>query len=125
MNVPAIDIPGDIPGDISGDISERDSTALSLEAVELELALQLSDATQFDRVLADARATLLFAVHGADVADAPSVSAVVVGEGDNRQFLIVTRPPDGNVCVEDARTSRNPLARLAPSFAAVMERWAG
>jgi hypothetical protein len=116
MTVPAMDI--------SVDISSPDIAGLSLEAVELELALQLADAAQFDRVLADAGATLLFAVRGADAADAPSVSAVVVGEGENRQFLIVTRPPDGDLSVEDARTSRNPLARLAPSFAAVMERWA-
>lgn len=95
----------------------------SLEAVELELVLQASD--DLEAALGQAGAKLLFRVHEGGAPDAPFSAAVVVGEGAERRFLIVRRPAGGAVSVEPVETSGDPLARLAPSFAAVMERWPG
>ncbi|MBX3529222.1 MAG: hypothetical protein KF849_01360 [Rhizobiaceae bacterium] len=105
------------------DIDAVPDIPLSLEAVELELALQAAEAEEFDKALHGAGARLLFGVHPATGTAQPYVAAVVVGDGADRQFLIVTRPAEGAVSVETAETSKSPLARLAPSFAAVMERW--
>lgn len=93
----------------------------SLEAVELELVLQAS--ADLEAALERAGAKLLFRVHEGGRPDAPFSAAVAVGEGAERRFLIVRRPADGAVTVEPAETCGDPLARLAPSFAAVMERW--
>ncbi len=112
-----------VPATIQSELETALEIPLSLEAVELELALQSADTADFDATLRSAGARVLFAVHPAAGSDAPFVAAVVVGDGEERQFLIVTRPADGSVSVETAEASRSPLARLAPSFAAVMERW--
>jgi hypothetical protein len=111
-----------VPATKQSDIETTLDIPLSLEAVELELSLQTAQTADLDAALRSAGARVLFAVHPATGSDAPFVAAVVVGDGEERQFLIVTRPADGAVSVETAETSGSPLARLAASFAAVMER---
>ena len=101
----------------------------SLEAVELELALQATSGTDTDfekalgPALDEAGARLLFDIRMIGDNQNDYVAAVSVGEGDDRQFLIVTRPSSGSPSVELAETSQLPIARLAPAFADVMERW--
>src|SRR5690606_25297101 len=106
------------------DESELDIPAFSLEAVGLELALQGAEGDDFADALASAGARLLFRMNLANGPKSPFVAAVAVGDGKQSQLLIVTRPANGAVTVESVESSDSPLARLAPSFAAVMERWA-
>ena len=113
MTVPALQ-PASTDIELSG---------LSLEAAGLEIALQSSRPEDFARVLAGAGARLLFRMNTGVGEGGPYVAAVAVGEGAQREFLIVTRPAEGAVSVEPAVSSESPVARLAPSFVAVMERW--
>lgn len=88
---------------------------------DIELAVRHAEPDELDAALRDAGASLLFDIKGGP--DSPYVAAVAIGDGADRQFLIVTRPAGGDVHVEPAEESQSPLARLVPSFAAVMERW--
>lgn len=104
------------------------ATTISLETIELELALQSQDRVQagFEgavrQALAKAGGTLLFHMRLDDGDAARWTAAVSVGDGDQRQFLIVTIPAEGDVSIEPLDRSAEPLARIAPAFAEVMER---
>ncbi len=102
-----------------------ESSPVSLEALGLELALQTSGSAEadFGTALDEAGAKLLFDIHVAAAGGEDYVAAVTVGDGPERQLLIVTRPSSGAVSIEPAETSTSPIARLAPAFADVMERW--
>jgi len=103
--------------------------AHSLETIELELALQSQDTVQngFEgavrQALARTGGVLLFHMRMEDDAGAPRwTAAVAMGNGEDRQFFIVSIPADGAVRIEPLAQSDEPLARIAPAFADVMER---
>lgn len=102
--------------------------ATSLETIELELALQSQDTVQagFEgavrQALEKAGGALLFHMRVDDGEATRWTAAVSIGAGDERQFLIVTIPAEGSVRIEPLDQSDEPLARIAPAFAEVMER---
>jgi hypothetical protein len=66
--------------------------------------------------------TLLFKVRVEDEAEALHAAAAAVGLGDGRQFLLLTLPVrGGQLKVETASQSANPLARIAESYAGLMD----
>ena len=97
------------------------------ETLGLELALQDAGEQEFARAVESAGARMLFGMRipaqSATDGEAPYVAALAVGEGDHQHFLIVTRPAGGDLSIEAAETSDLPIARIAPSFAAVLSRW--
>ncbi len=106
---------------------DRDEAA-SLETIELELALQFQDTTQHGfegalrQALEKAGGALLFHMRVDDADGTHWTAAVSVGSGEDRQLLIVTIPGDGPARIESSEDSSEPLARIAPAFADVMER---
>lgn len=103
---------------------------LSLETIELELALQSQDTVQsgfegaLRQALEKAGGTLLFHMRVEEAGASRWTAAVSIGNGDDRQFLIVTIPGDGSPLIEPLEKSGEPIARIAPAFAEVMERLA-
>lgn len=101
---------------------------ISLETIELELALQSQATVQagfegaVSRALEKAGGALLFHMRVDDGEATRWTAAVSIGAGQERQFLIVTIPAEGNVRIEPLDQSDEPLARIAPAFADVMER---
>ncbi len=93
------------------------------EIFGVDLPLEDGAGAGFDAAIAEAGASLLFSVQIADGAAERQVAAVIVGTGASRRFLIVTQPQDGPASVEAAESSHSPLAPLARSYAAVLERW--
>jgi len=66
--------------------------------------------------------TLLFKVRLEDDMQALHAAAAAVGFGDGRQFLLLTLPVrGGQLKVETASQSGNPLARIAESYAGLMD----
>lgn len=108
------------------DVSTED--AATLETIELELALQFQDTVQtgFEGALRQALersgGTLLFHMRVGDADGTHWTAAVSVGSGEDRQILIVTIPGDGPARVERTDRSKEPIARIAPAFADVMEK---
>lgn len=104
------------------------AAAISLETIGLELALQSQDTVQtgFEgavrQALEKAGGTLLFHMRVDDGSATRWTAAVSIGAGDERQFLIVTIPADGNVRIEPLDQSDEPVARIAPAFADLMEK---
>ncbi len=100
----------------------------SLETIELELALQSQDTVQagfegaLRQALEKAGGTLLFHMRVDDESGTHWTAAVSVGDGDDRQILIVTIPSDGPARIEPTESSPEPIARIAPAFAEVMDR---
>jgi len=111
------------PTDVS-----KENTAVSLETIELELALQAQDTVQagfegaLRQALDQAGGTLLFQMRVDDESGTRWTAAVSVGSGEDRQLLIVTIPSDGPARIEPMEESSEPIARIAPAFADVMER---
>lgn len=109
------------------EVVDRD-TAASLETIELELALQFQDTTQHGfegalrQALEKAGGTLLFHMRVDDTDGTHWTAAVSVGSGEDRQLLIVTIPSEGPARIESSEASAEPIARIAPAFADVMER---
>ena len=111
---------------------------ITLDAAELELALELNDdvpgesdaaaepagdyATSIRQALDTTGGHLLFHMPAED--GAGEVAAVAVGVGEERKVLMVTIPRDGEMRIVPSDRSPSPLARIAPSFADVMERLA-
>lgn len=96
----------------------------SFEAVVRELAEPIGKQEDLSEALLRAGARLLFCMNTPDGDEGTAyVAAVAVGDDECRRLLIVNRPASGPATVESVETSESPLARLAPSFAAVMERW--
>jgi len=66
--------------------------------------------------------TLLFKVRVDDEAQPLHAAAAAVGLGEGRQFLLLTLPVrGGQLKVETASQSANPLARIAESYAGLMD----
>lgn len=105
----------------------RTETA-SLETIELELALQFQDTVQagfegaLKQALERAGGTLLFHIRVDEEDGTHWTAAVSVGSGEDRKLLIVTIPSDGPARIEPMEESAEPIARIAPAFADVMER---
>jgi hypothetical protein len=65
---------------------------------------------------------LLFKMRVADVEADQHVAAASVGAGSTRQFLLLSLPASGGrLKVEPTTHSQNPLARLAESYAGLMD----
>ena len=104
-------------------------SALAMETVEFELALQLQSRPDkpFEAVLADALAsvggTLLF-----DMPPQPGAGHVAAvslpSEGDRVFALVIQSGEDSALRVEPAEQSSNPVARIVPAYAGVMEHLA-
>lgn len=99
----------------------------SLETIELELALQSQESSDsgfegaLTQALEKAGGTLLFHMRVDD--ETPHwTAAVCVGSGEDRKLLIVTIPEEGPARVESTEQSSEPIARIAPAFADVMEQ---
>jgi hypothetical protein len=102
--------------------------ASSLEKIELELALQAQDTIHsgfenaLRQALEKAGGVLLFHMRLEDGESSRWTAAVAVGQGEERQFLIVSIPSDGAARIQPLEESDDPIARIAPAFADVMER---
>lgn len=109
--------------------------AEELENVVTEAAVEISPAgkavsdEKFEEVVCEA----LDAVHGAilfkmrigDGDDCQHVAAASIGEGDGRQFLVLTLPINGGrLRVETAAKSKSPIAGIAASYAGLAEAFA-
>jgi len=82
--------------------------------------------TEFAEVVAGALEAvggkLLFKMHLDRDGQSEHVAAASVGEGESRQFLLLSLPDvGGKLKVEPAAKSENPVARLAPSYAGLMD----
>lgn len=65
---------------------------------------------------------LLFKVKVDDAGEAMHAAAASVGLGDSRQFLLLTLPASGGrLKVETVSRSKSPLARIAKSYAVLMD----
>ncbi len=66
--------------------------------------------------------TLLFKMKVGEDDDAYHAAAAAVGNGDGRNFLLLTLPAHGGpLKVETAAQSGDPLARIAESYAGLMD----
>jgi len=103
------------------------AAVLSLEIVELELALRHQDLIEngFEgavrQALSQVGGTLLFQMRMDGVDGCDWIAAVALNGEDDRKFAIIAKPTDGGpLKVEDAETSDIPIARLANAYANVM-----
>ncbi len=65
---------------------------------------------------------LLFKVKVVDAGETMHAAAASVGVGDSRQFLLLTLPASGGgLKVETVSRSQSPLARIAESYAGLMD----
>lgn len=109
-------------------LQDNPTQSPSLESVEIELAFQTEDtiSSGFEeavrQALGKAGGALLFHMRARDSSD--WVAAASVGTGPDRQILLLTVSPEGELRVEPAEGSDNPIARIAAPFAEVMERLA-
>ncbi|MER8530090.1 hypothetical protein [Mesorhizobium sp. M0598] len=66
--------------------------------------------------------TLLFKMCVENEGEAQHVAAACVGEGGNRQFLLLTLPTSGGALkVETTAKSTNPVAGIAAAYAGLMD----
>lgn len=66
--------------------------------------------------------TLLFKMKVGEDDDAYHAAAAAVGNGDGRNFLLLTLPTHGGpLKVETTALSKDPLARIAESYAGLMD----
>ena len=99
----------------------------SLEAVELELALQNQNLVSLG--FEESIQTALKAIGGEmlfqmrlENEDCQRVAAVRIGSEDERQFALVIMPPDGGLMrVEPVAQSSNPIAQITESYAGLMD----
>ncbi|MDW6020946.1 hypothetical protein SAZ10_04135 [Mesorhizobium sp. BAC0120] len=99
----------------------------SLEAVELELALHnqnlisLSFEDSIRTALQSTGGEILFEMR-MENEDCQRVAAVRIGSGEEKQFALVIMPPGGGLMrVEPVDQSTNPLARIAESYAGLVD----
>jgi hypothetical protein len=99
----------------------------SLEAVELELALQNQNLVSLG--FEESIQTALKAIGGEmlfqmrlENEDCQRVAAVRIGDEDERQLALVIMPPDGGLMrVEAVAQSSNPIAQITESYAGLMD----
>lgn len=106
-----------------------DLVPLSLEGVELELAISLQNLAEhgFDgaltRALAPLGGTILFQFPAGEDLQFQRVAAVAIKDGAECRVLLVTLSRDGDtIKVGDSDGGLAPFAGLAASFTGVMER---
>lgn len=106
-------------------------SALSMETVEFELALQLQSqpGKAFEAILSDALQNvggqLLFDMPSQPETSSGHIAAVSLPSGEERVLaLVVQSGEDGALRVEPAEQSANPVARIVPAYAGVMEHLA-
>jgi hypothetical protein len=99
----------------------------TLEAVELELALQnqnlvsLGFEDSIRTALADIGGEMLFQMR-LEREDCQRIAAVRIGQGEEQQFALVIMPPGGGMMrVEPVEQSSNPLAMIAASYAGLVD----
>ncbi|TAN00736.1 MAG: hypothetical protein EPN45_14005 [Rhizobiaceae bacterium] len=114
----------------SGAADDIGLAALAMETVEFELALQLQSlpGKAFEAVLADALenvgGALLFNMPVQPGVGSGHVAAVSLPSGEGRILALVIQSADGILRVEPAEQSANPVARIVPAYAGVMEHFA-
>jgi hypothetical protein len=109
--------------------AEPDGAAsIDLETVELELTLQHEDLMKLPfedsvRVALDRLGgKLLFQMRLDNAGDCQRVAAVRLGDKEEEQFALIIMPQGGrSIRVEAASESDNPLARIAESYAGIMD----
>jgi len=99
----------------------------SLEAVELELALQnqnlisLGFEESLHTALNEIGGEMLFQMR-LEREDCQRIAAVRIGAGEQQQFALVIMPPGGGLMrVEPVEQSSNPLAIIAKSYAGLVD----
>lgn len=95
----------------------------AVELVEKDVPVSDSDFEEVVRGALDAvGGTLLFKMR-VEQADAPHLAAAAfVGEGQARQFLVLTMPlAGGKLSVETAARSTSPIAGIAAAYAGLAE----
>lgn len=99
-----------------------------LDVLGLELALCNREALDADfagcvvSALETVKGTLLFQMEIPSEAERRKVAAVSVGHGDTREYAVIVLPDGtGNVKVERAEESDDPLAAIAPSYAGLID----
>jgi hypothetical protein len=99
----------------------------SLEAVELELALQNQNLISLgfeDSIRTALKSTggeILFQMR-MEREDCQRIAAVRIGSGEEQQFALVIMPPGGGLMrVEPVDRSTNPLARITESYAGLVD----
>lgn len=102
----------------------EDSLAESLSELVPEKATVSED--EFIEVVGGALeavgGTLLFKMCIENEGEGQHVAAASVGDGDNRQFLLLTLPTTGGALkVETASKSGNPVAGIAAAYAGLMD----
>lgn len=102
---------------------------ISLEAVELELALQLQDivtsgfAESVQGAVEAAGYTFLFQMPAVNCEGSQKIAAISAGAGEDRRILLVHLDEDGQtVRVEAPEGSENSIAELAASYAGMLEQ---
>jgi|SRR5690606_32844990 hypothetical protein len=105
---------------------------LALEAVELELALQLQDvvadgfADSVQEAVETAGYRYLFQMPAVDGAGTEQIAAICTGRGESRRILLVHLDADGRtVRVSPADDDETAYAEIADSFAQVLEELEG
>lgn len=107
-------------------VPEADAPVLASETILAPRMSRDVSEKDFEEVVRGAleavEGTLLFKMRiGAD-GDAQHAAAAVVGLGESRQFLLLTLPArGGQLKVETASRSESPLARIAESYAGLMD----
>jgi hypothetical protein len=98
------------------------------ETTDIEAALQSQDivAQDFEKSLQAALAAtggaLLFQMHIDNEKAHEHVAAISVGTAKDRRFFLVILPAEGGkLRVESVESSSNPLARIARSYAGLVE----
>jgi hypothetical protein len=100
----------------------------SADTAEIEAALQGQDivAQDFERSLQTALSTtggtLLFQMQIDKDEGHEHVAAISIGAAEERRLFLVVLPADGSkLKLEPVETSKNPLARIAPSYAELVD----
>jgi len=108
---------------------------LDEKALESTLAESLDDLTPGSKTVSDDEfaevvggaleavgGTLLFKMCVENDGEGQHVAAACVGDGGNRQFLLLTLPTTGGALkVEPAARSTNPVAGIAAAYAGLMD----
>ncbi len=121
--------------DTQPDDKALDDNVLDDGALETSLAESLADLVPDTKTVSEAEfvevvggaleavgGTLLFKLCVPNEGEGQHVAAASVGDGGNRQFLLLTLPTSGGpLKVETASRSTNPVAGIAAAYAGLMD----